>query len=141
MKKRNPTIVSVTASKVGPREFEARKLVEWLITTPLGETTDSHPYKKAVQTTLERGGIRTLKLLANYGFTARVPGRPKDSLRVGSDGEQWLVGYLEHSPKTDEIEEHFISVCIQIYPHVVDAFRCFKMRFESDQPSRPALVK
>lgn len=67
-------------------------------------------------------------------------GVTKDFLRVRSSDGQYGVTYMEHFPKIENDEEHYSSMCLQIYAHVVDAFRCFQLRIESEQPFKSVRV-
>lgn len=139
MKKRNPTIVSVTATKVDPRESQARNMIMWLKTVP---TTAIHTLD-VIQKILKDDGHRAvsrLVQLAEKDFIVTVPGVTKDLLRVREADGDFFVGYLEHHPATEENEEHFCSVCVQAYSNVVDAFRCFQLRLESGQPAKSVRV-
>lgn len=139
MKKRNPTIVSVTTTKVDPRESDARNMLMWLKSVPITAIHNPTAYLKIVGED-HRRAVDRLITLADMDFSVTVPGVTKDFLRVRSDEGQFGVTYMEHFPKIENDEEHYSSMCLQIYAHVVDAFRCFQLRIESEQPFKPVRV-
>lgn len=139
MKKRNPTIISVTATKVDPRESDARNMIMWLKSVPITAIHNPTAYLKIVGED-HRRAVDRLATLAVMDFSVTVPGAAKDFLRVRSNSSQYGVSYMEHFPEIENDEEHYSSMCLQVYPHVVDAFRCFQMRIESERPSQSVRV-
>lgn len=140
MKKRNPTIVSVTATKVDPRESDARNQIMWLKTIPINAVHNQTAFLKILGED-HRRAVDRLKTLADMTLCVTVPGETKDFLRVRSHEDGVAVTYMEHFPKIEaDEEEHYSSMCTQDYKHVVDAYRCFQMRIESDRPSQSVRV-
>lgn len=140
MKKHNPTIVSVSTRKVDPREAEARNLIMWAKTLPAKAMHQSLAYTLTLANDA-RDAVQRLISLADINFDVTVPGEGVfDFLRVSSQEGQFCVTYMEYFPEEGDEGEHYSSMCRQYYPHVVDAFRCFQKRIESDRPSQSVRV-
>lgn len=144
MKRTNPTIVSVEIKRVDPREAEARNLVMWLKTVP------SSAIDPCLATTLalhlgEMRAVDRLKSLLVKDLNVVAPNRAPDFLRVKTiecpaGTPLYTVGYMEYFAEADDQEEHFSSMCTQHYAHVVDAFKCFQMRLESEHPYKSVRI-
>lgn len=139
--KRNATrspIVSIEIKRVDPRESEARNLVMWLKTIPSAAIHNPMSHVINLHNTNMRA-VDCLLALAEPDFDVTVPGNTLDFLRVRSFPDvqghpTYTVRYMEFMDSTDELDEHYSSMCLQVYTHVVDAFRCFQMRIESEHP-------
>ncbi|ARV77043.1 hypothetical protein PHABIO_412 [Pseudomonas phage Phabio] len=135
MKKHKSSVVSVEIRKVDPREFEARELVEWLKSLPVGTERDAAVYQETLSVSNLRGGVRTLKGLANFLYDLKIKDSQYDFLRVYHDAEQTSVTYMEHFNEGAP-GKFFTAVCTQYFDHIVDAFICLKNRYESTQPAK-----
>lgn len=137
-------IVSIEIKRVDPREAEARNLVLWMRSVP------SEAISPCLATTLalrlgEMRAVDRLKALIVKELDVVAPDRAPDFLRVktieGEDGKpQYVVTYMENLRESDDLEDHFSSMCSQYYPHVVDAFKCLQMRLESGQPYKSVRI-
>lgn len=137
-------IVSIEIKRVDPREAEARNLVLWMRSVPSGAINPC----LATTFGLHLGEMRAvdrLKALITKELDIVAPGRAPDFLRVktieGEDGKpQYGVSYMEYFRESEDLEEHFSSMCSQYYPHVVDAFKCLQMRLESEHPYKSVRI-
>lgn len=140
MKKRNPTIVSVTARRTDPREADARNIVMWLKTVPTGAVHDSLMLNLTLANDWDC--VKKLQHLANHNLDITIPVVTTDFLRVSSDKVKgnYSVTYMEYFPPDGPEPDHYSALCTQDFAHVVDVFRALQIRIESGQPSHPAKV-
>lgn len=140
MKKRNPTIVSVSARRTDPREADARNIVMWLKTIPSSALHDS----LMVNLTLANDWdcVKKLEHMAEHNLDITIPVVTTDFLRVSFVKERamYSVTYMEYFPPEGPEPDHYSALCTQEFKHVVDAFRALQIRIESGEPSRPAKV-
>ena len=146
MKTKNPTIVSVSVNRVDPREFEARNIVTWLNTLPIKAVHDQLTFRLNLGAHGDtKQAITKLKSLAAYHFDVTVPGGGLDFMRVYNADGFYFVTYAEYiHPFENALGEpdgdHYNSLINQRYEHVVDAFKSFQFRIESETPFKPAEV-
>lgn len=137
-------IVSVVVNKVDPRESEARNLIMWLKTIPVKAI--HNPMSHVIN--LHNANMRAvdcLLILVEPDFDVTVAGETFDFLRIRKcidpQGKPaYAVTYLEYMQASEEHDEHYSSMCLQAYPHVVDAFKCFQFRIESEFPYKSVKV-
>lgn len=148
MKQTRSPIVSIEVRKVDPRESEARNMIMWLKTLPIKAVHDQLTYRLVLGPMGDnRQAVGRLKQLCLHTLDVTVPGGTLDFMRVTYDAgtNRYQTLYLEYIyPSFDEAGnpegDCYSALCTQEFEHVVDAFKCFQFRIESEFPFKPAKV-
>lgn len=139
MKKRNPTIVSVSCSKVDARERECQQLVDWLRTIPEGVVHDYIKFNEIMSNS--RRAYDKLHALSANDLSVTVPVVTADYLVlfITEFTKRYGIAYVEFTPD-EENGDHYSPIGIQHFDHPADAFRALQLRLASDAPCQAVKV-